>query len=107
MNIYDLRKAIEVTLFTKTSYGAWIQYTKKGKTNSINLDTDTLFKELISIGAYEDNCHDRTEFDDSISISQWDALNIAIRHELKKETEKELKASDIFEAIAQIIKPKQ
>lgn len=103
MNIYDLRKIIEVTSFSKTYYGCWIQYNKMGRTNSINLNMEDLFKELVSIGTYEEES--RADFDNS-PISQWDALNIAIRFELACETEKELNDSDLFSAIAKITKPK-
>lgn len=105
MNIYDLRKSITVLNWEKTPQGAYIVYKKNKFPYSINFTRDELFKELISIGTYEDNYHDATEFDESKCISQWDALNIAIRHELEKETEIELNDSDLFSAIAKITKP--
>lgn len=99
MNIYDLRKHIHVDSYNTHSNGCSIYYRNKDNSSSIHLGTEDLFKELISIGTYEDNYHDRTEFDDSYNMSQWDAYNIAIRHELMIETEKEIDNSDIGKAI--------
>lgn len=105
MNIYDLRKTVIVVVFDCHSTGSSIYYQCNSEAKSIHLNTEELFKELIAISTYEDTIQDEKDFMNNYQMSQWDALNIAIRHELIKETEKELKASDIFEAIAKITKP--
>lgn len=103
MNIYDLRRDIMVYSFNTHSEGGSIAYMKNGKSNGIALTNMELYKELVAIGSLEgDECPEELA---DYNMSQWDALNIAIRFELAREMDKELKASDIFEAIAQIIKP--
>ena len=103
MNIYDLRKHITVLNFEKTLQGATIVYKNGEWPSSISLTLDQLFRELIVVGTYEDNYHDRTEFDDSTCISQWDALNIVIRHELAKELAKEIENSDLGKSIENLL----
>lgn len=107
MNIYELRQSVIVTLFGSFWNGqdnARIMYNIDGRPQpKIELQPDELKKELIAIGSIEDDISD----DDlrQYHISQWDALSLAIRYELAKETEKELRDSDIFEALAKITKP--
>ncbi len=103
MNIYDLRRAILVYSFNTHSEGGSIAYMKNGKSNGISLTNSELLNELIAIGSLDVE-NDPEEFAD-YNMSQWDALNIAIRFELARETEKDLQKSDIFGAIANIINP--
>lgn len=89
--------------FITHSEGVSITYMKNGISNDISLSNIQLYKELEAIGSIDEDMSPE-EFAD-YNISQWDALNIAIRSELAKETEKEIENSDIFESIANIIKP--
>jgi hypothetical protein len=103
MNIYELRRNILVYSFNTHSEGCSIAYTMRGKSNGIALTNMELLNELIAIGSL-DTHPDPEEFAD-YTMSQWDALNIAIRFELARETEKDLLDSDIFNTIAKITKP--
>jgi hypothetical protein len=103
MNIYDLRRNILVYSFNTHSEGGSIAYTNNGRSNGMALTNIELYKELVAIGSLDENT-DPEEFAD-YTMSQWDALNIAIRFELARETENDLQNSDIFESIAKITKP--
>lgn len=100
MNIYDLRRNIMVYSFNTHSEGGSIAYMKNGKSNGLALTNIQLFNELIAIGSLDENA-DPEEFAD-YNMSQWDALNIAIRHELMLEAEKEIDNSDIGKAIEKL-----
>jgi len=103
MDIYELRNAIAVTIYAIYKDSAVIRYTKSGKLNSISLSEIELVQELLAIGSIND---ERViDLMNNYNLSQWDALNIAIRFELAREQEKELDHSDIFKAIANIINP--
>ncbi len=104
MDIYELRSCINVYNFGRHDEGASIFYTMNKRNRSFVLDNETLLKELIIIGSLEDTIYDEQQFQGYI-LSQWDALNIAIRFELTREQEKDIDNSDIFKAIANIIKP--
>lgn len=97
MNIYDLRRNILVYSFNTHSEGCSIAYTKQGKSNGIALTNIELLNELIAIGSLDTDL-DPEEFAD-YTMSQWDALNIAIRFELAREAEKEIDNADIGKAI--------
>lgn len=103
MDIYKLRNCIFVTIYYSHSEGGKILYIRDGKTNVIALTKAELVSELIAIGSLDDNSH-VDEIADYI-LSQWDALNIAIRFELARDTQRELENSDIFNTIANITKP--
>lgn len=103
MNLYDLRNCILVITFSSHSNGAVIYYRNKDKSDSLNLNNTELLSELIAIGSLEDTLHDERAFPE-YQLSQWDALNIAIRFELARETEKDIDDSDIGKAIDNITK---
>lgn len=103
MDIYKLRNCMLVTNFYSHTEGAMIYYIREGKTNIINLDRDALNAELVAIGSLDEDSDNEHIAD--YSLSQWDALNIAIRFELAREAQKELEGSDLFNAIANITKP--
>lgn len=98
MNIYDLRRVVHVINHVSHSDGCNIHYVKAGTTNFIALSKAELFNELVAIGTYEDAMNDVEAFDD-YRMSQWDALNISIRFELERETQKDIDNSDIGKAI--------
>jgi hypothetical protein len=100
MTIYDLRNTMKVEYYHKHSNGGAISYYRNHKLDILTLGNDELLKELIAIGSLEDG-----ENYNQYVLSQWDALNIAIRFELARETEKDLQKSDVFESIAKLIKP--
>lgn len=103
MDIYELRRKTNVYSFGHHDNGVSIFYEVGERHCSICIDHATLSKELIMLGSWDDNL----TIDEKMNycISQWDALNIAIRFELARAQEKELDNSDIFKAIANVIKP--
>jgi len=100
MNIYELRRNMKVTNYYSHSEGAVINYTKANKTGSINLTRDVLIAEAIAIGSLDDDNTEEEKAD--YILSQYDALNIAIRFEAAREMEKEIENSDIGNAIKKI-----
>ena len=98
MDIYGLRKIIRVVNFVNHVNGCGIHYIKDKFTYYITLTKIELFNELVAIGTYDDTPLDVDEFEDYV-MSQWDALNIALRKELTKEAELDLDKSDIGKAI--------
>lgn len=99
MDIYELRRKINVYNFGHHDGGASIFYKKGEQYCSFNLDKETLGKELNAIGSIDADFPG--ELDD-YTISQWDALNIAIRFEQSREMDKEIDNSDIGKAIKKI-----
>lgn len=99
MNIYELRQAIKVEVYYQALTECTISYKKHGTSNIITLDNDTMAKELIAIGSIEETDSQKLI---EHSLSQWDALNIAIRFELAREMDKEIDNSDIGKAIKKI-----
>lgn len=94
MTIYDLRNIMKVDYYYNTSNGACIIYYRDNNLNTLTLTNDELLKELIAIGSLDDGEHI-----DKYTLSQWDALNIVIRFELARETEKQIDNADIGKAI--------
>lgn len=103
MNIYDLRRCLRIINFHSHSEGATIFYLKAVTTDTITLSREELINELIIIGSLDEDSD--SEYIADYFISQWDALNIAIRHELAKDQENDLNKSDIFKALGNIINP--
>jgi len=97
MNIYDLRNTTKVEYYHKHSNGVAISYYRNHKLDILTLGNDELLKELIAIGSLEDG-----ENYNQYVLSQWDALNIVIRFELARETEKQIDNADIGKAIENI-----
>lgn len=97
MNTYQLRKCIHVILFHLNSESGSISYIKNGTASCFCLSREEFFKELVAIGSVDEDI----EYEDFMdySLSQWDALNIAIRYELTREQEKDIDNSDIGKAI--------
>jgi len=106
MDIYELRRKVTVTMFTSfwnnNSYGIF-HYSVDERHNVLKLQPRELEQELQAIGSIAENISQELFY--KYQISQWDALNIVIRFELAREQEKEIDNSDIFKAIANIIKP--
>lgn len=100
MNIYDLRRNIMVYSFNTHSGGGYIAYMNNGRSDGIILSKIELRKELELISSIDEEMTNE-EFAD-YNMSQWDALNIAIRHELMLEAEKEIDSSDIGKSINKI-----
>lgn len=100
MDIYKLRHCMLVTNFYSHTEGAMIYYIREGKTNIINLDRDALNAELIAIGSLDDDSD--IEYIADYALSQWDALNIAIRFELAREQQNEIDNSDIGQSIKRL-----
>lgn len=100
MDIYELRRKINVYNFGYHENGVSIFYKVAERNCSICLDHDTLSKELVMIGSWDDDI----TLDEKMAygISQWDALNIAIRFELAREMDKEIDNSDIGKAIKKL-----
>lgn len=100
MDIYELRNKISVTIYTIYKDGAIIRYLKGNHLNVISLSENELIKELIAIGSLDDV--DNWGHLANYELSQWDALNIALRFELAREMDKEIDNSDIGKAIKKI-----
>lgn len=94
MDIYDLRRFTHVYNYNNHSEGCSIDYIVMNTVNHLYISSGKLYDELIKMSIVEDV----EEFQD-YRISQWDALNLAIRYELEKEVDKELDNSDIGKAI--------
>lgn len=97
MNIYDLRKTVHVLNFCLHCDGGLITYSSSKGLNAIGLSREEMMKELIVIGSLDDDCTIEEMAD--YKLSQWDALSIAIRHELAREEEKSLSSFNIGKSI--------
>ncbi len=95
MTIHDLRKIICVLGFAHDNEGGLFNYSFHKQRRSFHMDIDVLADELIAISSIED----KQELIDGYNISQWDALNLVIRHEYAKYLEAEIEGSDIGKAI--------
>lgn len=101
MNIHDLRRNMLVYNFNTHSNGATIYYSREGKADSINLNSQELISALIAIGSLDENPD--PEYVADYFMSQWDALNIAIRFEAARDMDKEIENSDIGKAINNLL----
>lgn len=106
MSITNLRQNIHVlshsggsTCTTKIEY---IFLKPPLKRMTLTISVSELKGKLFSINSIDDDITDEEYI--TYRVSQWDALNLAIRHELEKETEKEMNNSDIGKAIKNITK---
>ena len=122
MTTEQLRKEIEVGNWHINYAGLSITYYRsyENKTNPIPIDItlnpEECAKQLSDIGSidsweadpfwiWSDSTPYRWEvFIHHYKLSQWEALTIAIRHELEKETEKEIRNGDIGKALDSITK---
>jgi len=64
----------------------------------LTLNNNDVLSHLITIGSLEDDCTVQTMLL-SYRMSQWDALNIAIRYELAQEMEHDSNIMDIQKSI--------
>lgn len=103
MTIYDFRKIIIVQEVRHDASGVSINYTLSNAPKSVSSGFAALAVELIAIGSVESEC----ELHDGYKLSQWDALNIVIRHEYRNYLESTSDKTDIFNAIANLINPKK
>lgn len=100
MTIHDLRGMVHVTTWINDDTGATIYYDVMGDTRAATCNISSLLSELIAISAIESD----SEYLDNYKLSQWDALNLAIRHEYAKFIEADIENSDIGKSINKIIK---
>lgn len=89
MTTHEIRKNIFVLSWVynanRLPYTFYIVYRFEGKGKTLILTKDDLISELIAISSIDN----AAEFD-QYAISQWDALCLAVRHELKEATDKEI-----------------
>lgn len=100
MDIYQIRNKTEVLSFYQHSEGVTINYSFDECSNSLTTNKESLLSELIAIGSIDDES--TIGGLDSYQVSQWDALNIAIRFEQTRAMDKEIDNSDIGKAIKKI-----
>lgn len=100
MDIYELRQKLLIVNFNTHCEGGTLLYFRDGKSNTLLLSNAELYEELISIGSLDEGTQPE-EFADYV-MSQWDALNIAIRYEAARDMDKEIDNSDIGKAIKNI-----
>lgn len=98
MDIYKIRNQVQVTVYYINANGATILYQRKQKSNIINLTYTELTAELIALGSLDEG----QNVLDGYVLSQWDALNIAIRFEAARDMAKEIDKADIGKAIKNI-----
>lgn len=100
MDITDMRQNILVYTFTSHSGGCTIHYIINKTQSTLILDNIKLFAELVAIGSldYETQPEEFADY----NISQWDAINLAIRRELSNEIESDIDNSDIGKSIEKI-----
>lgn len=103
MTIYDLRKIIIVQEVKHGMASVDINYTMCNSPKNVSGEFNSLSAELIAIGSIESE----DELLHGYKLSQWDALNIVIRHEYRNYLESTSDKTDIFNAIAAITNPKQ
>lgn len=103
MNITSIRQSAHVYTYSSHNEGCLICYIKDKTSRSLSLTSIQLLNELIAMGSLDEDVTPE-EFAD-YNISQWDALNLVIRHESAIEMDKELDNSDIGKAISNITKP--
>lgn len=85
---------MKVEYYHKHANGCIISYYINNIFHALQLNNEELQKELISIGSLEES-----DNYDQYVISQWDALNIAIRYQLSRDTEFQINNADIGKAI--------
>lgn len=102
MTIYDIRKILHVHTYSSNGEGAIVYYQYGFERRSLHLKPHELVSELIAIGSESEGF--TAEWLYGYAISQWDALNMAIRFELKLQTENEINNSDIGKAINNFLK---
>lgn len=104
MNIYELRNSIEVTGYYSFSNCCVIYYqcaALYSGSKTLLLSANDFLSELVLIGSVDDEFTiDELE---AYSVSQWDALNMVIRHELKIAQDKEIENSDISKALDNLL----
>jgi hypothetical protein len=120
MTTEQLRKEITVTHWSINNSGISIKYFKKTDTQNdyyeLEINPEECAHQLSAIGSidsweadtfllnYENSQLHWAAFVHTFKLSQWEALTLVIRHELEKETEKEINQGDIGKAIDSITK---
>lgn len=120
MTTEQLRKEITVTSWNIHSSGISVHYFrsdgKRSKDYLLILNPEECARQLSAISSidsweadtfllnYENSQLHWAAFVNTFKLSQWEALTLAIRHELEKETEKEIDNGDIGKAIDSITK---
>lgn len=101
MTIHYLRQIISITGYNNDLTGAEFQYKINGQTKRLSCGLESLISELICISSVEN----KEQVLDGYKLSQWDAINIVIRHEYSNSLESDNNKLDIFQAIANITNP--
>lgn len=98
MTTDQIRKAVKVTDYYMNHTGIYIKYQWNDLTDgrfeskSLNLTPEDSMRYLRTIGEVDDlELLEWVNFIAGYKISQWDALNIVIRHEFKRSTNDILK----------------
>lgn len=120
MTTEEIRKKVEVRNWLLRSDGIIIEYSWKDKTRSftegkyLELNPNDAIAELHAIGEinyyggelfeYNDQLLRWGQFINTWTFSQWDALNLVIRHELNKAMDAEIENSDIGKAVNNLLK---
>lgn len=105
MTTQKLRQSIQIVNFSSHSNGCNIQYIIDRQVRSLCCDDIAMLKRLTDIGSIDEGIHPEEWAD--YNISQWDALNLVIRHEYEKAIEEEVNSSDIGKAINSITNHKK
>lgn len=106
MTIHDLRGLVYVQSWGNDERGALITYCTLfthgvlGDSTEVYIKIDTLLSELLAISSIDSNA----EYHEGYKLSQWDALNLAIRHEYFKYLESDIDNSDIGKALNNLSK---
>lgn len=103
MTIHKLRSATQIRSYhNDLNNGAVIDYFIGSSRYTLTLTCSDFKGRLFEISSIDDDITD--EDFEKYKISQWDALNIVIRHEYAKYIESEIMDSDIGKAINNITK---
>lgn len=100
MTTQQIRKNILVYEFKNDAIDAEIRYLYNGTLKAFMASAEALYTELLAIGSVEN----KKQYS-GYELSQWDALNLVIRHELAIEIEKEDGMMNIDKAIEKLKKP--
>lgn len=97
MTTQQLRQSIQVISFHSHSDGCNIKYIMDGQVRTLCYNDIAMLKELTEIGSVDEDITPEEWAD--YNLSQWDALNLVIRHEYAKGVDEEIENSDIGKSI--------
>lgn len=100
MTIHDLRKIITIVSFYNDVDKAEFQYLLNGKSKTLIAYGDSFIDELLIISSIDE----RQDIIDGYKISQWDALNLVIRHEYANYMDLDINDLDIGKSIDNLTK---